>query len=57
MSVSASKIFEASYLEPIIQELARMVGKLPRDKKLDNLPGVPTAVDGSFLRCLPKTAC
>lgn len=54
MSESASKIFEPSYLEPIIHEVGQMVGKLPQDRRLQNLPGVPTAVDGSFLRCLPK---
>ena len=54
MSESASKIFDPAYLEPIIQQVGQMVGKLPKDKRLKNLPGVPTAVDGSFLRCLPK---
>jgi len=54
MSESASKVFDPSYIEPIIQEVGRMVGQLPKDKRLDDLPGVPTAVDGSFLRCLPK---
>jgi hypothetical protein len=54
MSESASKIFDPAYLEPIIQQVGQMVGDLPKDKRLDNLPGVPTAVDGSFLRCLPK---
>ena len=54
MSESASKMFAPAYLEPIIHEVGRMIGKLPKDKRLKNLPGVPTAVDGSFLRCLPK---
>ena len=54
MSESASKIFDPAYLEPIIYEVGRMIDKLPKDKRLKNLPGVPTAVDGSFLRCLPK---
>ncbi len=54
MSESASKIFDPAYLEPIIHEVGQMIDKLPKDKRLKNLPGVPTAVDGSFLRCLPK---
>ncbi len=54
MSESASKIFDPVHVEPIIHQVGQMVGKLPKDKRLKNLPGVPTAVDGSFLRCLPK---
>jgi hypothetical protein len=54
MSDSAAKVFDPSYLEPIIQELAGQVERVCRDKRLEDLPGVPTAVDGSFLRCLPK---
>jgi hypothetical protein len=54
MSESASKIFDPTYLEPILQEVGHRVQSLPRDRRLDDLPGVPTAVDGSFLRCLPK---
>lgn len=54
MSESAAKAFDPAYLEPIIQELGRQAQRVCQDKRLDNLPGVPTAVDGSFLRCLPK---
>lgn len=54
MSESASKVFDPAYLEPIIHDVGQSIGKLPRDPRLENLPGVPTAVDGSFLRCLPK---
>lgn len=54
MSQSASEIFAPDYLEPIIYEAGQMTNRLPNDKRLDNLPGVPTAVDGSFMRCLPK---
>jgi hypothetical protein len=54
MSESAADIFDPIYLEPIIQQAGRQVQRVCRDKRLDNLPGVPTAVDGSFLRCLPK---
>jgi hypothetical protein len=56
MSESAAKIFDPAYLEPIIQEAGRQVERVCRDKRLENLPGIPTAVDGSFLRCLPKMA-
>jgi len=54
MSDSASKVFAPTYLEPILHKVGQMVGKLPKDKRLKNLPGVPMPVDGSFLRCLPK---
>ncbi|KPK80481.1 MAG: hypothetical protein AMJ81_12060 [Phycisphaerae bacterium SM23_33] len=54
MSESASKVFDPTYLEPILQQLGREVQRLPKDRTRDDLPGVPTAVDGSFLRCLPK---
>lgn len=54
MSESAAKVFDPAYLEPIIQEAAQQVERVSRDKRLENLPGIPTAVDGSFLRCLPK---
>jgi DDE family transposase len=54
MSDSAAKLFDPAYLEPILQELGSQVERVCRDKRLENLPGVPTAVDGSFLRCLPK---
>jgi hypothetical protein len=56
MSDSAAKVFDPAYLEPIIQEAGRQVERVCRDKRLENLPGIPTAVDGSFLRCLPKMA-
>ena len=54
MSESAAKAFDPAYLEPIIQALGRQAQRVCQDKRLDDLPGVPTAVDGSFLRCLPK---
>ena len=54
MSDSAAKVFDPAYLEPLLEELGSQVERVSRDKRLENLPGVPTAVDGSFLRCLPK---
>jgi hypothetical protein len=54
MSDSAAKIFDPAYLEPILLEAGRQVRRMGQDPRLENLPGVPTAVDGSFLRCLPK---
>jgi hypothetical protein len=54
MSDSAANIFDPAYLEPILEELGSQVERVCRDKRLENLPGVPMAVDGSFLRCLPR---
>jgi hypothetical protein len=54
MSESAAQVFDPAYLEPLIQELGSQVARVCQDKRLEDLPGVPTAVDGSFLRCLPK---
>jgi hypothetical protein len=56
MSDSAAKIFDPACLEPLLEELGSQVERVCRDKRLENLPGIPTAVDGSFLRCLPKMA-
>jgi hypothetical protein len=56
MSESAAKMFDPAYLEPLIQEVGQQVERVCQDKRLENLPGVPTAVDGSFLRCLPRMA-
>jgi hypothetical protein len=54
MSESAGSAFYPGYLEALIQELGAQAQQVCHDKRLENLPGVPTAVDGSFLRCLPK---
>jgi hypothetical protein len=40
--------------KPIIEQLIGQLGPVPFDERLKNLPGTPIAVDGSFLRCLPK---
>jgi hypothetical protein len=54
MSESAAQVFDPAYLEPLIEAVGSQVARVCRDKRLEDLPGVPTAVDGSFLRCLPK---
>ena len=54
MSDSAAKVFDPSYLESILWEAGQQAQRVCQDKRLDNLPGLPMAVDGSFLRCLPK---
>jgi len=54
MSESAGYVFDPALLEPIIQEVAGQIETLPKDQRLEALPGVLTAVDGSFLRCLPR---
>ena len=54
MSESAGHVFDPTLLEPILQDVLAQIETLPRDKRLEGLPGVLTAVDGSFLRCLPR---
>lgn len=54
MSESAGKVFDPELLRPILQDVAAQVQTPPPAARLDALPGIPTAVDGSFLRCLPK---
>jgi hypothetical protein len=54
MSDSAAKVFDPAYLEPIILAASKQVGQSLDDRQLEQLPGLPVAVDGSFLRCLPK---
>lgn len=53
MSESAGHVFDPELMLPIIQEI---IAKLPDCRGNDwmqNLPGRPIAVDGSFLRCVP----
>jgi len=54
MSESAGHVFDPEVLRPILEAAMQQVETLPHDARLDALPGIPTAVDGSFLRCLPK---
>jgi Transposase DDE domain len=52
----AGSVFDAELLKPIITELGRELKPLPHDVRLDALPGVLTAVDGSELSALSKLA-
>jgi hypothetical protein len=52
----AGGLFDAALLKPIIQELGRELAPLPHDARLDDLPGILTAVDGTQLRALAKLA-
>jgi len=52
----AGSIFDAELLKPIIAELGRELKPLPHDSRLDDLPGILTAVDGTELSALSKLA-
>ena len=54
MSESGGHVFDPELLVPIIERLAWEAQFLPTDARLKDLPGDLTAVDGSFLRCLPR---
>ena len=54
MSVAASQVFDPALLEPILQQVNRQIGTLPRDPRLSPVPGRLMATDGTFLRCLPR---
>jgi hypothetical protein len=54
MSESAGKVFDPELMIPIIEDVISKIGPLPQDGIFKNLPGVPIAVDGTFLQCLPK---
>jgi len=48
----AGSVFDADLLKPIIAELGSQLQPLPHDARLDDLPGILTAVDGSDLSAL-----
>ena len=50
----AASVFDAELLKPIIAELGRELRPMPHDIRLDDLPGVLTAVDGTELSALAK---
>lgn len=52
----AGSVFDAELLKPIIRELGRELKPLPHDARLDDLPGILTAVDGTELSALAKLA-
>jgi hypothetical protein len=54
MSESAGHVFDPELMTPILEQVIGQLGPLQLDERLKNLPGTPIAVDGSFLRCLPK---
>jgi hypothetical protein len=54
MSESAAYVFDPELMVPILEEVMGALKPLQHDKRLADLPGMPIAVDGSFLRCLPK---
>ncbi len=52
----AGSVFDAQLLKPIISELGAQLQQLPHDARLDNLPGILTAVDGTELSALAQLA-
>ena len=54
MSESAGYVFDPELMMPIIEKVASQLKPIEGNERLKNLPGIPIAVDGSFLRCLPK---
>ena len=52
----AGSVFDAQLLKPIIAELGAELQPLSHDKRLDDLPGLLTAVDGTQLSALAKLA-
>lgn len=50
----AGSVFDPELLKPIIAELGRELQPLPHDARLDDLPGILTAVDGTELSALSK---
>lgn len=52
----AGSVFDAELLKPLIEELGQELKPLPHDARLDDLPGILTAVDGTELSALAKLA-
>lgn len=50
----AGSVFDAELLKGIIKELIWDIKMLPHDARLDNLPGILTAVDGTQLSALAR---
>jgi hypothetical protein len=49
-------IFDPELLKPIVHELGAKLKPLPHDARLDDLPGILTAVDGTELSALAELA-
>ena len=54
MSESAAKVFDPERLLPILQHVIEQLAPLPAEATWEKLPGTLCAMDGTFLRCLPK---
>ena len=52
----AGSVFNSELLKPIISELGSQLKPLAHDSRLDNLPGILTAVDGTELSALAELA-
>ena len=52
----AGSVFNSELLKPIISELGSQLKPLAHDSRLDNLPGILTAVDGTELTALAELA-
>jgi hypothetical protein len=50
----AGSVFDAELLKPIIVQLGQELKPLPHDARLDDLPGILTAVDGTELSALAR---
>jgi len=54
MSESAGNIFDPELMVPILESVIRQIPIQPKDPRFSRIPGRLRAMDGSFLRCLPK---
>jgi hypothetical protein len=52
----ASTVFDSQRMLEIIKQLGERLKPIAHHEKLNDLPGILTAVDGTLLKCLPKIA-
>lgn len=52
----ASTVFDSRPMLEIIKQLGEQLKPIAHHDKLNDLPGILTAVDGTLLKCLPKIA-
>ena len=52
----ASTVFDSQPMLEIIKQLGEQLKPIAHNDKLNDLPGILTAVDGTILKCLPKIA-
>lgn len=50
----ASRVFDSSLMQQIIEQLSEKLEPISGHRKLDNLSGILTAVDGTLINALPK---